>query len=96
MYFVAARVRDEVVEPWILSARNHSSDVEREVDGDRPAPPPSASFRPIADELRDVERRRMVEALAAANGVQKKAAELIGMPVRTFTLKYKQYGLNDK
>jgi hypothetical protein len=33
----------------------------------------------------------MVEALAAANGVKTKAAQLIDMPIRTFTLKLKQY-----
>ena len=38
----------------------------------------------------------MREALVAAGGVQKKAAELIGMPLRTFTMKYKQYGLGDR
>ena len=27
---------------------------------------------------------------------QKKAAELIGMPLRTFTMKYKQYGLGER
>jgi len=53
-------------------------------------------FRPINDELRDLELRRMREALSATGGVQKKAAELISMPLRTFTMKYKQYGLGDR
>lgn len=53
-------------------------------------------FPPIRDELRELERRRMREALAAASGVQKKAAALIGMPLRTFTLKYKQYGFGER
>ncbi|MEO8699055.1 MAG: sigma 54-interacting transcriptional regulator [Kofleriaceae bacterium] len=52
-----------------------------------------STFRPIADELRDLERRRMAEALATANGVKTKAAQLIEMPIRTFTLKLKQYKL---
>jgi pSer/pThr/pTyr-binding forkhead associated (FHA) protein len=56
----------------------------------------AARFPPIRDELRELERRRMREALAAAGGVQKKAAELIGMPLRTFTLKYKQYGFGER
>jgi hypothetical protein len=38
----------------------------------------------------------MIEALDAAGGVQRRAAELIGMPLRTFVLKYKQYGLRER
>jgi DNA-binding NtrC family response regulator len=56
---------------------------------------PAASFRPIAEELQALERRRMTEALRATGGVQRRAAELIGMPVRTFTFKLTQYGLRD-
>ena len=56
-----------------------------------PAPP---SFRPIKDELREVEARRMVEALRAAGGVQTLAAALIEMPLRTFAAKVKQYGID--
>jgi two-component system response regulator AtoC len=71
-----------------------------------PAPPPPeepvapparrmtpANFAPIADEVRELERRRMTEALEASGGVQTRAAELIGMPLRTFQQKAKQYGL---
>jgi DNA-binding NtrC family response regulator len=50
-------------------------------------------FRPIAEELRELERRRMSEALAAAGGVKTRAAALIDMPIRTFTLKLKQHKL---
>lgn len=57
-----------------------------------PLDPPS-TFRPIADEVRELERRRMAEALVAANGVKTRAAQLIDMPIRTFTLKLKQYRL---
>ncbi|MCY1017151.1 sigma 54-interacting transcriptional regulator [Pyxidicoccus sp. MSG2] len=67
-------------------------------DAEPPSPPkaPEAprTFRPIAEELREVERQRMLEALEATGGVQKHAARLIGMPLRTFALKYKQYGLS--
>jgi DNA-binding NtrC family response regulator/pSer/pThr/pTyr-binding forkhead associated (FHA) protein len=61
-----------------------------------PAPVPQQArraFPPIAEELRGLERARMVEALEASGGVQKKAAQLIGMPLRTFVLKARQYGL---
>ena len=50
-------------------------------------------FRPIADELRELEQRRMAEALAASSGNQTRAAELISMPLRTFVGKMKQYEL---
>ncbi len=53
------------------------------------APP----LRPIQEEIRELERARMAQALVAAGGVQTKAAELIGMPLRTFVTKVRQYGL---
>jgi two-component system response regulator AtoC len=64
----------------------------REVTRAMPAPPPG-TFRPIADEIRDLERTRMVEALRAANGVQNRAADLIEMPLRTFVTKLKRYAI---
>jgi DNA-binding NtrC family response regulator len=93
MEFVAATVTEAVVEPWHLSERLTAVAVPPSPDS---APPAAAPQRPIADELREIERRRMVEALAACGGVQKRAAELIGMPIRTFTMKYKQYGLGER
>jgi two-component system, NtrC family, response regulator AtoC len=94
MEYVAATASDDVVEPWHLSERLAATPLAGAPSIDQPAARMVA--RPVADELRELERRRMVEALAAAGGVQKRAAELIGMPVRTFTMKYKQYGLGDK
>ncbi|MDC0712550.1 sigma 54-interacting transcriptional regulator [Stigmatella sp. ncwal1] len=58
-----------------------------------PTPVPGRRFAPLAEELRTLERERMVEALRVTGGVKVRAAELIGMPLRTFTLKCKQYGL---
>jgi DNA-binding NtrC family response regulator len=102
MEYVAATVSEPVVEPWHLSERLTAVPTEGTPPAGTPNPDPPAAgaapqpLRPIADELRELERRRMIEALAAANGVQKRAAELIGMPIRTFTMKYKQYCLGDK
>jgi DNA-binding NtrC family response regulator len=62
------------------------------VGGPSPSPPPSG-FRPIADEVRELERARMVAALRATGGVQNKAAELIEMPQRTFATKLKRYAI---
>jgi DNA-binding NtrC family response regulator len=54
---------------------------------------PASGFRPIRDEIDQLEARRIAEALTATGGVHKRAAELIGMPLRTFTTKLKLYGL---
>lgn len=51
-------------------------------------------FRPLYEEIRELERTRMVEALEAASGVKARAAELIGMPLRTFATKLKEHGLS--
>ena len=50
-----------------------------------------AEFTPIAQELRDLEKRRMQEALAATGGVINQAARLIQMPERTFFKRMKEY-----
>lgn len=55
--------------------------------------PQERLFQPIDQEIRDLERSRMKQALAAADGVNKRAAALLGMPLRTFSFKLKQYGL---
>ncbi|TMQ11661.1 MAG: FHA domain-containing protein [Deltaproteobacteria bacterium] len=56
--------------------------------------PDGGRFRPIDDELRELERERMVAALAATGGVQNRAAELIAMPLRTFVTKLKRYAID--
>jgi DNA-binding NtrC family response regulator len=57
------------------------------------APGEGAAFRPIEEEVRDLERTRMEQALARSNGNQTHAARLIGMPLRTFQAQVKQFGL---
>jgi len=97
MEYVAAAVADPVLELYHLPTR-----VRAAVTGaaSTPAPaasqPPPAGFRPLAEELRELERRRMSEALDAAGGVQNRAAQLIAMPLRTFAGKVKLYGLGPK
>lgn len=44
--------------------------------------------------MRDLERTRILEALTRTGGVQIRAAELFGMPRRTFFAKIKQYGIS--
>ena len=55
--------------------------------------PANGVFEPLADEIRTLEIARMTQALEVAGGNQTKAAELIGMPVRTFFTKVRQYNL---
>ena len=102
MAYAAALVDGDRVEPWHLpetvvreDAAQAQAAAESPVAIAPPAARPAASFRPIAEELQALERRRMTEALRATGGVQRRAAELIGMPVRTFTFKLTQYGLRD-
>ena len=61
--------------------------------GNAPSP---RMFRPIKEEVRELERRRMIEALRAADGNQTYAAALIEMPLRTFVTKLKQYAIDPK
>ena len=45
------------------------------------------------EEIRELEFERISAALAATRGNQTRAAELIGMPLRTFVNKLKRHGL---
>ena len=96
MEYVMAAAPDQTIEPYDLPERLGGS-------GGTHAPVLVHSeplflegtpvFRPINDEIKELERRRMAEALASSGGVKTRAAQLIDMPIRTFTLKLKQYGL---
>ena len=66
-----------------------SSDAPGDVDG----PDVPVAFRPIAEEVRELEKKRMLQALAATGGRRNKAAALISMPLRTFVTKLKRYGI---
>lgn len=94
----------EYVTAAVVGDRVEPSDLPKQFGGAPPPPAPplelpqipvaaEMTFRPIAEELRDLERTRMAQALVAANGVRTWAAQLIEMPIRTFTLKLKQYKL---
>jgi len=75
--------------------------------GDGPAAwsNPAPSLRPtvaprcvplaaLADELAAIERHRIADALAECGGNQTRAAELLGMPRRTFVTRLAKYGLS--
>jgi two-component system, NtrC family, response regulator AtoC len=58
------------------------------------APVTSApGVRSLADEIEQLERTRITEALRATGGNQTRAARAIAMPLRTFLSKLKRYGL---
>jgi DNA-binding NtrC family response regulator len=96
MEYVSAAAPDEQVEPYDLPEKLGGASASGVITQPVPVAVSTegpTTFRPIADELRELERRRMTEALAAAGGVKTRAAQLIEMPIRTFTLKLKQYKL---
>jgi two-component system, NtrC family, response regulator AtoC len=108
MEYAAATMLGDVVEigdlPSRVTGREEQAADPRATGGGAPsdAQPgaprssPERRFRPLAEELRDIEVTRMKEALEATGGVQTRAAELLGMPVRTFVFKARQYGLRAK
>jgi DNA-binding NtrC family response regulator len=50
-------------------------------------------FRHLYEEIRDLERTRITEALAETRGVRNEAAALLGVPLRTFVTKLKELGI---
>jgi two-component system response regulator AtoC len=98
MEFLAAATSESVIEEWHVTehlgaSRRDGPSSWRPLD--EPTPSPNSvvrhNFRPIDEEIRELERTRMAEALAAAGGNQTRAAELIAMPLRTFVAKLKLY-----
>ncbi|MFL5416079.1 MAG: sigma 54-interacting transcriptional regulator [Myxococcales bacterium] len=90
MDYLAATVTEPVLEPGSLPPSIVSG---------RPIEEPKTEAPLLGDlyeEIRQLEKRRISEALEAAGGVQVKAAELIGMPLRTFAGKVRLYGLHRK
>jgi two-component system response regulator AtoC len=105
MEFAAASLDGDEVETWHLP-EGIADEAEPASEPTAPAPaaalasitaaPSSPSrFRPIAEEVRELERRRMIQALTATGGVQTRAAELLRMPRRTFVAKMRDYGLHE-
>ncbi|HEX2688207.1 MAG TPA: sigma 54-interacting transcriptional regulator [Kofleriaceae bacterium] len=101
MEYVAAAHDEPIVAAWHLVERlggegrpRRSRPVTVTMPVAVGAPP--GGFAPIEDEIRELERTRMSQALAAADGNQTAAAELIKMPLRTFQAKAKVYGLRPK
>jgi two-component system response regulator AtoC len=97
MEFVAAAHDEPTVAAWHLVDRLGGEGRVRSVSANMAvALPPRDEFGPIEDEIRELERTRMAQALVAADDNQTAAAELIKMPLRTFQAKAKVYGLRPK
>jgi len=88
----AATADGDTIEPWHLP--EHMSRDAPAAFATHAGPAGERKFRPIDEEIRELERTRMSEVLAVCDGNQTRAAELIGMPLRTFVTKLKQYNLS--
>lgn len=95
MEYLAATVEGPTVEPWHLPPKftGNVADEPMQRPNEHSA---EKRFRPLEEELRDLEKQRMREALEATGGVQTRAADLLAMPRRTFFAKMKHYGLSPK
>ncbi|MBA3395010.1 MAG: sigma 54-interacting transcriptional regulator [Deltaproteobacteria bacterium] len=103
--YIAATMSEDVIQAEDVLARlRPSKGSDRPVDkpgvADATALPPAdgteRKFRPLEEEIRDLEKRRIEEALAAFGGNQTRAAEAIAMPLRTFVNKMRQYNLSTR
>ena len=94
--YIAAAYADNVVLPQHIKERWQAAPQS-------PTPEPAAAaaaggqpFRPIADEIRELEIGRIRAALEATGGNQTKAAQLLSMPLRTFFDRIKAYNLSPR
>jgi two-component system, NtrC family, response regulator AtoC len=92
MNYIAAAYTDEVLRPhhlidWLATAARPNAAEAPAPDRDVP------KFRPLDDEIRELEIQRISASLAATKGNQTRAADLIGMPLRTFINKLKRHGI---
>jgi DNA-binding NtrC family response regulator/pSer/pThr/pTyr-binding forkhead associated (FHA) protein len=96
MQYVAATLAVDVLRADHLGERLGRLRPEPSSHSITPVPRDPLQFRPLADELRELEITRIREAIEAAGGNQTRAAGLLAMPVRTFFEKAKLYGLTPK
>ncbi|HEY8141058.1 MAG TPA: sigma 54-interacting transcriptional regulator [Kofleriaceae bacterium] len=94
MEYIATAAAGEVVAAADVAARlepraaaGESDDVAGDTASEAPA------FRPLYEELAEIERSRMEAALERTGGNQTRAAALLSVPLRTFQDKMKEYGL---
>ncbi len=94
MEYFAAAVAEDRLEAWHVAERFFKDELlaAAQVSAVQ-VEKPSRTFRPLADEVRELERARMQQALDVFHWNQTQAAEAIDMPLRTFVTKLKVYGL---
>jgi two-component system, NtrC family, response regulator AtoC len=94
MEYMAATIPEGVVEAWHISARLTGASAVVLAKGESAEPEPAVQgFRPLAEEIRDLEKRRMLEALESSGWNQTRAAGILQMPLRTFVTRFKQLDL---
>jgi transcriptional regulator with GAF, ATPase, and Fis domain len=93
-YVAAAHQDDELTAAHVIDRLGGPTARPKQAE-----PPPAdadPTFRPLAEEIRELERERIRAALEASGGNQTRAAQLLSMPVRTFFEKVKQYELTPR
>jgi len=91
---VAAAYPDDVLRPHhLIDWLGGAPPADAEADRAGPAEDERPKFRPLEEEIRELEIQRISAALAATGGNQTRAAELIGMPLRTFVNKLKRHNI---
>ncbi len=96
MQYVAAAVAVDVLRADHIGERLGRLHAEPTQSSIATVPGVPPRFRPLAEELRELEITRIRQAIEATGGNQTRAAGLLAMPVRTFFEKAKQYGLTPK
>ncbi len=93
MEYFAAMVTEPSLEAFHVAERFAPPAEATAASDDSPAVMPS-SFRSLPEEVRELEKMRIEQSLKATDWNQTRAAELIGMPLRTFVTKLKLYEIS--
>jgi DNA-binding NtrC family response regulator len=91
----AAMTTGEVIYPSALPAEIDIESRAEAVEAGGVEASDESPFRPLAATIQEIEVREIRRALRETGGVRKRAAELLDMPLRTFYVKLKQYGLQN-
>jgi len=93
--FLSAASGESIIHGWQVDNQlgrvTHDRRKQRE---EAPSPTDADEFKPIKDELQELERSRIEQAMKVADGNQTKAAALIKMPLRTFVARLKKYEIS--
>jgi DNA-binding NtrC family response regulator len=92
------QLENVLLNAWVLSDRPELEAEDFELPEDRSPPrsdlaPESYAIETSHDAYKSVERERILAALASCNWNRVKAAQLMGLPRRTFYRRLKEYGI---